>query len=93
MDARRARAYTRALTTITDLATAKLHAEEQDVLRSAADALLFATTPYDDDVAEALRETDALIDRLVDAERLLPETGDRLVAEIEACGPELQAVA
>ena len=93
MDARRARAYTRALTTVTDLSAAKLHADEQQVLRTAADALVFASTPYEEGIAEALRDTDALIDRLVEAGRLLPETGDRLVAEIEACGPELQAVA
>ena len=89
MTARRARAYTRALTTIADLSAAKLHAGEQDVCRAAADALLFAATPHEEGVAEALHE----LDRLVEAGRLLPETGDRLVEEIEACGPELQAVA
>ena len=93
MDARRARSYTRALTTVADLSAAKLHADEQAVLRAAADTLLFAATPYEEGVAEALRDTDALVDRLVEAGRLLPETGDRLVAELEACGPELQAVA
>ncbi len=83
----------RALTTITDLSAAKLHADEQDALRAAADALLFAAEPFDTDVADALRAADTTVDRLVEAGRLLPETADRIVAELEACGPELRAAA
>ncbi len=93
MDARRARAYTRALTTITDLSAAELHPSEQEALRASADALLFAERAYDDAVAGALRQADTTVDRLVEAGRLLPETADRIVEELEACGPELQAVA
>ena len=93
MDARRSRAYTRAMTTIADLSATKLHPGEQSVLRDAADALLFAVHPADEELRAALAAADELVDRLVDSGRLLEETGDRLVAELEGCGPLLEAAA
>lgn len=86
MDARRARAYATSLSTI-----ASLHAREQDALRQAADALVFACEPYEPAVAGALRTADRVVDQLVDRGRLEPDVADRIVAELEACGPELPA--
>lgn len=86
MDARRARAYSTSLRTI-----ASLQPRAQDVLRQAADALVFASEPFEPAVAGALRAADAVVDELVDRGRLEPEAADRIVAQLEACGPELPA--
>ena len=76
--------------TLEDLSASKLHADEQDVVREAADALLFCEDLESDPATEqALAELYALVDRLMDSERLIPETAGILTAAIEACGPPL----
>lgn len=71
-----------------DLSASKLHRDEQDVVREAADALLFCGNLDSDPVAErALADFYELADRLIESERLLPETAGRLTATVEACGP------
>jgi hypothetical protein len=71
--------------TLTDLGPAKLHADEQELIRDAADTLLFT----DDAGAEkVLDSVDQLASRLVDSGRLLEETADKLLSDLEACGPE-----
>jgi hypothetical protein len=70
--------------TLTDLGPAKLHADEQELIRDAADTLLFT----DDAGAEkVLNSVDQLASRLVDAGRLLEETADKLLSDLEDCGP------
>jgi hypothetical protein len=84
----RAEAYARVIKHLDDLADAKLHADEQAVVREAADSLLFASDLQSDPLAEqALLELYALTDRMVDADRLTLERAGRLVREVEACGP------
>ena len=71
-----------------DLSASKLHPGEQDVVRDAADALFFCDSlDADPGAAQALRDFQALVDRLVESDRLIPETAGRLTAAIEACGP------
>ena len=92
MTGERAQAYGQAKSTLEDLSASKLHPGEQDVVREAADALLFCENLDSDPAAEqALAELYELLDRLVDSERLPPETADRLSAAVEACGPLVSA--
>jgi hypothetical protein len=70
--------------TLADLGPAKLHADEQELIREAADALFFAE---DAGGEQALDRVDELAGRLVDSERLLPETADQLLRDLEDCGP------
>lgn len=80
--------------TLEDLSASKLHPEEQDVVRAAADALLFCEDLEADPASErALAELYELVDRLMDSERLIPETAGSLTAAVEACGPPLAAPA
>ena len=71
-----------------DLGPSKLNAAEQQTVRDAADALFFCEDLANDDQAqEALAELRATTARLVEADRWLPETADRLVDDVEGCGP------
>lgn len=73
---------------IDDFAGSKLHVQEQQVVRDAADALLFCESLTSDSGAEqALGDLYELVDQLVDSDRVAPETGRRLIADVEACGP------
>jgi hypothetical protein len=73
---------------IDDLGATKLHADEQQLIREAADTLLFSQNLGSDDAAvEALGAVHRLGARLVDSGRMLPETAEALVADVEACGP------
>jgi hypothetical protein len=88
MTADRSRAYTELMAAVADLSAAKLHPDEQAAIREAADALLFAEdVTRDDEARAALDRADDVVERLVEAERLLPETGEALLDGIEACGP------
>ena len=74
--------------TLEDLSASKLHSREQDVVREAADALFFCEDLDGDPAAEqALADFHELVDRLIESERLLPETAGRVTAAVEACGP------
>ena len=75
-----------------DLAASKLHSDEQQLIRDAADALFFCEDLGADPTARgALDSFHRLIDRLVESERVLPETAGRLVADVESCGPLVRA--
>ena len=88
MTSERSQAYGRVMRTISDLAASKLHAEEQETVRDAADVLLFCEDLDADPAArEALERVRDLAAGLVANERFLLETAERLVADIEACGP------
>jgi hypothetical protein len=88
MNSQRAQAYGRVMKTIETLADAKLHPDEQQLIREAADALFFCEDLGVDAVARsALDAFHELTDHLVECERLLPETAGRLAADVEACGP------
>ncbi len=88
MNSQRAQSYGRVVKTLNDLAGAKLNADEQQIVRDAADALFFCEDLQGDRGAESLLATFyEMVDRLTDSERLLPETAGRLVADVEGCGP------
>ena len=94
MTTNRARAYGRVMTLISQLGPAKLHDDEQQSVRDAADALLFTTDVASDAEAKAaLDRLDAVMGRLVENERLIPETADALLDAVEACGPQTEPLA
>ena len=77
-----------------DLSASKLHPDEQDVVREAADALFFCDRLEDDPAAEeALADFYELVDRLMESDRLIAETAGRLTAAVDACGPFVSAAA
>ncbi len=82
MDNDRSQAYGRVVKTLADLGPAKLSSAEQQVVRNAADALLFDGDAYDE-----LSAVEDLAQQLVDADRLSPERARRLVDDVAACGP------
>lgn len=74
--------------TVTDLAASKLHAPEQAVIREAADSMLFCEDLIGDPATRSSLDAVRLLGaRLVESERLEPDTVDRLLADIEGCGP------
>jgi hypothetical protein len=88
MTSERSQAYGRVVKWLEDLGPSKLTAPEQDTLRNAADSLFFCEDLATDDQAlEALAEVKAMTARLVDADRWLPETAERLINDVEGCGP------
>ena len=94
MTTNRARAYGRVMNLMEQLGDAKLHAPEQQAVRDAADALLFSTDVASDEEAKAaLNHLDGVIERLVDGDRLIPETADALLDAVEACGPHTEPLA
>lgn len=93
MTSDRSQAYGRVTRLVNDLAGAKLHADEQQVIRDAADALFFCEDLAGDaDARQALDSVEQLLNALVEAERFTPETAGRLQADVEACGPLLPAI-
>lgn len=94
MTTNRARAYGRVMTLIEELGPAKLHAPEQQAIRDAADALLFTTDVASDEEAKAaLARVDAVVQTLIDSDRLIPETADAVLDAVEACGPQTEPLA
>ena len=90
--AERAQAYGRVVKQLDDLAGTKLHADEQAVIREAADTLLFIDDLRADPAAErALLEVYELTDRLVDVDRMSLQAAGQLVRDVEACGPAIKA--
>ncbi|HEX6458077.1 MAG TPA: hypothetical protein VF032_04095 [Thermoleophilaceae bacterium] len=88
MTSERSQAYGRVVKAVDDLAAAKLHREEQDTIRAAADALLFCQDLRTDPAAEdALASVYELADHLVETDRLSRERAQRLVLDVESCGP------
>src|SRR5687768_12907789 len=91
MTTNRARAYGRVMTLISELGPAKLHADEQQAIREAADALLFtADVTSDAEARTALNRLDGVMERLVANERLLPEASDAILDAVEGCGPQTE---
>jgi hypothetical protein len=71
-----------------DLGPSKLTAPEQELIRDAADNLFFCEDLRADNGArDALTEVQELAARLVEADRWLQESADRLLDDVEGCGP------
>jgi hypothetical protein len=65
-----------------------LEPAEQQVLREAGDALFFCEDiALDDDAREALSRVSDLAGQLVGAERWDPELAERVLQDLEDCGP------
>ena len=88
MTSDRAQAYSRVMETIADFEGTKLHADEAQVVREAADALLFCEDLEADPAAmEALDAFHGLTDQLLENGRITSERVGQLTADVEACGP------
>jgi hypothetical protein len=90
MTSERSQAYGRVMKMLADIGPAKLHADEQELIRDAADALFFAE---DSSAAQALDRVDELASRLVEAGRLLEDTAQQLLRDLEGSGPAAAAIA
>ena len=89
MNAERAQAYGRVMKTLSDMGPAKLQPSERDLIREAADAMLFAgDSQQDAHAVMAVRALQEMAENLVESDRWLFESADRLLRDIEACGPE-----
>ena len=82
MDNARSEAYGRVMKTLAESGPVELSADEQQTIRTAADALLFEGDGYDE-----LAAVEDLVQQLVDAERWDAERGRRLVDDVASCGP------
>jgi hypothetical protein len=84
----RTQAYGRVVKALDDLSESKLHPDEQQIVREAADSLLFCEDISTDAATElALGELYELTDRLVETDRMSSEATLKLTADVEACGP------
>jgi len=84
MTSERSQAYGRVVKTLADLGPAKLHASEQDLIRDAADTLLFSE---DETAEQALSRVEDLLGNMVEADRILQETAEQLLRDLEDAGP------
>lgn len=67
---------------------AALEPAEQQILREAGDALFFCEDiALDDDARDALARVSDLAGQLVGAERWDPELAERVLQDLEDCGP------
>jgi hypothetical protein len=84
----RSRAYGRLMAVISTDGEAALEPAEQEVLREAADALFFCEdVALDEDARDALSRVSDLTGQLVGAERWDPELAERVLQDLEDCGP------
>ncbi|MGH2941665.1 MAG: hypothetical protein ACRDLN_02655 [Solirubrobacteraceae bacterium] len=82
MDNDRSQAYGRVVKTLAQTGQGELTPDEQQTVRTAADALLFEGDGYDE-----LAAVEDLVQQLVDAGRWPADRGRRLVDDVAACGP------
>jgi hypothetical protein len=85
MNSERTQAYGRVVRTLEDVGPTKLHSDEQERVREAADTLIFAATAGE--VRGTLEDVDALAEHLVATGRWSDERAAELVQNLVACGP------
>ena len=85
MTSDRTQAYGRVVKTLEDLGPTKLLPHEQELIREAADTLIFAAGP--EDAGAALADVDALAEHLAGSGRWTAERTQQLVDDLLACGP------
>ena len=84
----RAHAYRRVIQTLDELGASILGSREQDVIRDAADSLIFSRDLLGDDAArEALQDVERLCRALVETGRLAQISAARIASDISQCGP------
>jgi len=89
--ATRAEAYGRVVKTLEDLGPSKLLAREQQVIREAADTLLFAEDVLGDEAAtDAVVAIEDLTTTLVEADRWTADRAEQLLSDVVGCGPALR---
>ena len=86
MTSERTQAYGRIIKTLEDLGPAKLLAAEQELIREAADTLIFAET-VDEHVFAAVEDVRALAAHLVESGRWTEERAAALVDDVAGTGP------
>jgi len=87
VNAERYQAYTSAVSKIDKVAAAKLHPQEQEVLKNAAEGLLLCSDPEGSAAAELRAEAQRQLFSLVEAGRWSQSRADELLEAIEACCP------
>ena len=85
MNSERTQAYGRIVRTLEDVGPTKLHDDEQQRIRDAADTLIFAAT-YEE-AGATLAEVEALTEQLVESGRWSDERATELAHDLMACGP------
>lgn len=88
MSPERTQAYSRVMRTIEDLGPTKLHGLEQDVIRDAADSLIFAASRDEEEARTALQNVEALADQLAISGRWTSERAAELLDDVRGCGPD-----
>ena len=88
MTSERAQAYGRLMQTVRAEGTDALAADEQALVREAADALLFCEDlSWDDEARDGLTRVGDLAGDLVGSGRWGPDRAEQLLRDIECCGP------
>ena len=83
----RSQAYGRVVATLRADGDVELLPGEQDLIREAADALLFCDDPSSDESAsDAVSTIECVAAHLVESERWTPERASQLVDDVLACG-------
>ena len=88
MTPERSQAYGRLMKIVSATGEGALEPAEQQILREAGDALFFCEDiTLDEDASRALSRVSDLAGQLVGAERWDPELAERVMEDLEACGP------
>lgn len=83
----RSQAYGRVVRTLENLGPTKLLPHEQDLIREAADTLLFTQDPSADaEAGQAVAAIESVAAHLVETERWTAERASLLVDDVLACG-------
>jgi hypothetical protein len=90
MTPERADAYRRVIETLGDVGPSRLHGDEQDRIRRAADDLIFSRDLMEDVAArQALEDVERLCRAFVDSGRWDEAPAMRLAEDVSQCGPTL----
>jgi hypothetical protein len=85
MNSDRTQAYGRVVKTLDDLGPTKLQPAELEIIREAADVLIFAASA--EEAGPALENIRALTEHLVSVDRWTDERADQLLRDLTECGP------
>jgi hypothetical protein len=86
MNAERAQAYGRVMRTLEEMGPTKLLVTERNLIREAADALLFGGEEASDGIQIVALEVAQLMSQLEESGRWTRESAAALHADIRACG-------
>jgi hypothetical protein len=88
MNSERAQAYGRLMQTVRADGPEALAPAEQELIREAADSLLFCEDlSWDDEARDGLTRVGDLAGELVGSGRWGPDRAEQLLRDIECCGP------